>query len=356
MLFSILMFLTAFLGLILLGAPAQDAGRVQVHIDTEEPEAVLNIVGKQEAGGTPNDEDWQRLFTSEGYRRLQKREAAMKHPFSDDDFRKFVLSGDLQARAGKLRETLDSWKDLDVSHAAATALAYLPETATIRATIYPSIKPNDNSFVFEVDSNPAIFIYLNPEMSREEFENTLAHELHHIGFGTACPPAEVKADTAKQPAPVQTTRKWAGAFGEGFAALAASGSADNHPMAAYPQDKHEKWDLDMGHFYQNRIELDDFFLKILKGELSGDKAETQAMSYFGDRGPWYTVGYRISTTIENAFGRQRLINSMCDGSFFAAYNEATMSQTRGAAHPEGKQTWSPEIIKAMTVKQPENQQ
>jgi hypothetical protein len=350
------MFLTAFLGLILSAAPVQDGARVQVHIDTEEPEAVLNIVGKQEAGGTANDEDWQRLFTSEGYQRLQKREAAMKHPFSDDDFRKFVLSGDLQARAEKLRETLDSWKDLDVSHPAALALAYLPETASIHATIYPSIKPQTNSFVFEIDSDPAIFIYLNPEMSREEFENTLAHEFHHIGFGTACPPADIKADTAKQPGSVQTVRKWAGAFGEGFAVLAASGSPENHPMAAYSQEQHEKWDLDSGRFYQNRIELDDFFMKILKGELSGDKADAQAMNYFGARGPWYTVGYRMGTMIENAFGRQRLINSACDGSFFAAYNEATTSQTRGAPHPAGKSIWSPEIIKAMSVALPENQQ
>ncbi|HYX52979.1 MAG TPA: DUF5700 domain-containing putative Zn-dependent protease [Candidatus Limnocylindrales bacterium] len=350
------MFLTAFLGLILFGSPAQDGGRVQVRIDTQEPEAVLSIVGKQEAGGTPNDEDWQRLFTSEGYRRLQKREAAIKHPFTDDDFRKFVLSGDLQARADKLRETVDSWKDLDVSHAAALALAYLPENASIHAAIYPSIKPNDNSFVFEIGSDPAIFIYLNPEMSREELENTLAQELHHIGFGTTCPPAEVKADSAKQSAPVQIVRKWAGAFGEGFAVLAAAGGPDNHPMEAYPQEKHEKWDLDMGRFYQNRIELDDFFMKILKGELSGDKADAQAMNYFGERGPWYTVGYRMGTVIESAFGRQRLINSACDGSFLAAFNEATASQTRGAPHPAGKSMWSPEIIKAMSLKQPENPQ
>ena len=273
----------------------------------------------------------------------------MQRSFTDESFKEFVTSADLQARAEKLQDTLDAWKQADVSRPAGLALAYLPDNATIHATIYPSIKPKENSFVFEVDTDPAIFLYLDPAVGRDEFENTLAHELHHIGYGTACPPKAVAADSAKQPAPVQTVRKWVGAFGEGFAMLAAAGGPDAHPRATATKEKRERWDLDMGQFYQNRLELDGFFMKILKRELSGDKADEQAYTYFGYQGPWYTVGYRMDVTIENAFGRQKLINAMCDGSVLGVYNEAVNKQVGPRGQPMGKPTWSPEIVKALTV-------
>ena len=40
------------------------------------------------------------------------------------------------------------------------------------------VKPKTNSFVFETTSNPAIFLYLDPEESQSEFENIVAHESH----------------------------------------------------------------------------------------------------------------------------------------------------------------------------------
>ena len=223
----------------------------------------------------------------------------------------------------------------------------------IKATIYPSIKPAENSFVFEVDTDPAIFLYLDTEKTKEDFENTVAHELHHIGFGTACPLKEIAADTAKQPDKVKMVRKWVSAFGEGFAMLAAAGSPDVHPRATATQEQHERWDMDMGQFYQNRLELDNFFMKILKGELSGDKADAQAFTYFGYQGPWYTVGYRMDVVLEGAIGRQKLIQAMCDGSVLAEYNESVKGITGPRGLPPGKPMWSPEIIKALTVVKPE---
>jgi putative zinc-dependent peptidase DUF5700 len=345
-----MIFAAVFSMMLLAPAPSE---RVDVRMITDEPEAVLAILSKRAAGNEIAGADWQKLFESEGYRRLKKREAAMQRAFTDDDFKKFVLSPELLARAAKLEETLDNWKQADISRPAALALAYLPEDAQIQAKVYPSIKPKENSFVFEVDTDPAIFLYLDPAVSRDEFENTLAHELHHIGFGTACPPKSVQADTTKQPAPVQAVRKWVGAFGEGFAMLAAAGGPDTHPRATASKEKHERWDMDMGHFYQDRLELDGFFMKVLKGELSGAKADDQAFTYFGYQGPWYTVGYRMDVVIEQAFGRQRLIDSMCDGSVLAAYNEAISQQTNPHGMPTGKPSWSPEIVKAMQVTEAE---
>jgi putative zinc-dependent peptidase DUF5700 len=332
--------------------PGPTEDRVQVHMVADEAEAVLDILDKRADAAEVTAADWQKLFAAEGYRRLKKREESMKRAFTDDDFKKFVTSPELAARLEKLHETLDSWKEADISRPAQLALVYLPAEATIKATVYPVIKPKENSFVFEVGTDPAIFLYLDPEVDRAEFENTLAHELHHIGYGTACPTAAVEADTEKQAAPVKKLREWVSAFGEGFAMLAAAGGPDVHPRDTASQEKHERWDLDMGQFYQNRIALDDFFMQILKGQLSGEKADEKAFTFFGYQGPWYTVGYRMDVTIEHAFGRDRLIEAMCDGSVLEAYNEAISNQTGPAGLPKGKPEWSPEIIKALHVEKP----
>ena len=59
---------------------------------TDEAEAVLRILHKKEVSAQITDADWQRVFSSEGYGRLKKRELAMSHPFEDADFKAFVLS------------------------------------------------------------------------------------------------------------------------------------------------------------------------------------------------------------------------------------------------------------------------
>src|SRR5258708_19601317 len=69
--------------------------RVEVSLDTTEAEKVLAILAKTRQSQPVAEEDWQALFATEPYRRLRAREAAMHRDFSDDDFRKFVLSTDL---------------------------------------------------------------------------------------------------------------------------------------------------------------------------------------------------------------------------------------------------------------------
>src|SRR5258708_32372880 len=220
------MFFSTLLTLLLalpVGPDDRSSDRVQVRVVTDEADAALLILDKRQTSTPVEDADWQRLFNSEGYRRLQKREAAMKRPFTDEDFKKFVLSDDLLRRTLKLRQTLKWWAAAPMDRPAHLALAYLPEEAHIRATVYLEIKPLSNSFVFEVKTDPAIILYLNPEVPREEFENTVAHELHHIGYGTCCPSKSDEDLLAKQPEPAQIVANWTGAFGEGFAMLAAAG-------------------------------------------------------------------------------------------------------------------------------------
>jgi Putative zinc dependent peptidase (DUF5700) len=90
-------------------------------------------------------------------------------------------------------------------------LTYLPEQATIRAKVYPVIKPRTNSFAFEMETNPTIFLYLDPAESAAEFENTVAHELHHIGFSSVHSGFDEKLHAL--PANVQPAVEWMGAFG-----------------------------------------------------------------------------------------------------------------------------------------------
>src|ERR1700694_309071 len=207
---------------ICLAKPAGRAG-VNVLIITDEADAVLAILAKKQIDQPISDADWQRLFSSEGYVRLKQREAIMRAPFEDTDFKKFVFSDELVARTKALQITLEEWKRTNVLLAAHQALAYLPKGAHINAKIYPVIKPQGNSFVFEVETDPAIFLYLNPTESKEKFENKLAHELYHIGYESSCPVNQRAVEISKLPQNTQTVLNWIGAFGEGFAMLAAAG-------------------------------------------------------------------------------------------------------------------------------------
>src|SRR5215470_13856832 len=84
------------------GATAQ----VNVRLVTDEAEAVLSILAKRKANEAITDSDWQRVFQSEGYVRLKKRETSMQRSFEDADFKTFVLSDQLAARTPALAETL----------------------------------------------------------------------------------------------------------------------------------------------------------------------------------------------------------------------------------------------------------
>jgi putative zinc-dependent peptidase DUF5700 len=58
--------------------------------------------------------------------------------------------------------------------------------------------------------------------------------------------------------------------------------------------------------------LEQFFLQVLDGRLSGDSAvTTEGMKFFGVQGPWYTVGHPMWREVERRFGRERVITDAC---------------------------------------------
>ncbi len=329
-------------------ARSTDSPRVSVHIVTDEADAVLAILAKKKVNQLITEADWQRLFSSEGYIHLKKREAAMQRTFEDSEFKSFVLSDDLAARAQFLAETLAKWKGADVSRAAGLALAYLPQAARIQAKIYPEIKPKTNSFVFDVKTDPAIFLYIDPKVSKEKFENTLAHELHHIGFGSTCPTPQISEAISKLPQNAQNALLWVGAFGEGFAMLAAAGSPDIHPHAASLPDERAQWNRDMANFNQDLKKVEAFFLDVLNNKLNEEERTKAARSFYGVQGAWYTVGWKMAVMIERIYGRAKLIECMCDQrKLLSTYNEAAAKHNRTAREPLA--LWSSALIERISI-------
>ena len=313
------------------GVASAQTPALNVRLVTDEAEAVLAILAKRKLNQPITDQDWQRVFQSEGYTRLKQREIAMQRSFDEADFKAFVLSETLAERAPALEQTFEKWKSADITRAARLALDYLPTGAHIRAKIYPVIKPRENSFVFDTKNDPAIFLYIDPNKSREQFENTLAHELHHIGYAGSCPTQQVGEEMDKLPANVKKALTWTSAFGEGFAMLAAAGGPDVHPHAVSKPEDRARWDKDVANFNDDLKKVEKFLTDVLEGKLTDEQIQQTGFSFFGVQGPWYTVGWKMSVLIEKTFGRAKLIECFCDQrKLLSTYNQAAEKHNRNS--------------------------
>jgi hypothetical protein len=341
----ILALLLALFLLLSSGSAAQD-GRLQVRLVTDEPEAVLAILDRVRGGSAPSEADWARLFASEGYMRLKQREAGMGRAFTDSAFRAFVLSPELAARGGALRAALAAWRMADLAAAGRRAFGYLPAGAAIRARVYPSIKPRTNSFVWEARTDPAIFLYLDPELPAAKFENTVAHELHHIGVAGVCP-----ADPdSTLPRGVRDALAWMGGFAEGRAMLAAAGGPDAHPHATSGAAERAVWERDLANAARDVRRMESFFLALLDGRMPEEEQSRRGMGFVvGDsvpQGPFYTVGWLMAATVERQLGRERLVASLCDPrAFLADYQRAARAANRAAAKP--LPLWSDALLRRL---------
>lgn len=319
-------------------APEAAPTQVDVRIDPGEAEAVLAILRARRAGHTSTSDDWTRLYEAAGYRALARRQRAMGTTFTDDRFRAFVESDSLLRRLPDLEPTVAAWDNMDVDGASRRALAYLPEGTPLHAVVFLEIKPHTNSFVFELDGTRAIYLYVDPDESRGQIENIVAHELHHTGVAAACSASE----DSTLPQPVRDTRQWMTAFGEGRAMLAAAGGPDIHPHALDDSATKARWDRDVSHFNRDLARVQEFFFDVLHGTIAADSARAAGFSFFGVQGPWYTVGWKMAVTVEHTYGRARLVATTCDPvAFLTDYNRAIASD----GNPEGLATWSPDLLR-----------
>jgi len=328
---------------------------VRMRIDTSEADAVLAILARRGHAEPVRERDWARLFESTAFRRLEAREDAIAKLFARPQrrldrraFRAFVESDSLLARAPALRRTLAEWRRADARASATRVLAWLPAGARIHATVYPVIKPASNSFVFDTDRDPAIFMFVDPALSRPHFENTVAHECHHIGFASVS--AMRDSIEAGRSADALAALGWAGAFGEGFAMLAAAGGPDVHPKATCLPDDRAEWDRNVARFGDDLRSLQAFLLDIAEGRLRNESVrDSIGGTFFGVQGPWYTVGWAMASRIARDAGRERVIECMLDpAAFLEAYN--TVAEAHERSGTERLARWSPELIAALKRK------
>jgi hypothetical protein len=87
-----------------LAASAQTAtnDHIRLTLDTSEADNVLAILALRSQGKPIPDSEWQKLFATIPYQRLKQREKEIGEKFhdptvafSDDDFKRFVLSDEL---------------------------------------------------------------------------------------------------------------------------------------------------------------------------------------------------------------------------------------------------------------------
>ena len=322
---------------------AQAADRVGVTLDTSEADHVLTILHKRQNSVAVTDADWQALFATEPYRRLKQRESSMHRPFSDDEFRTFVLSDELAVKQNALERTLADWKGANLATAATGVLGYLPDTAVVHTKVVAVIKPRDNSFVFDMDTDPTIFLAVSIKMTKERFANTVAHEMHHVGLAST--DKQYEARVAALPPRARTASLWMGAFGEGLAMLAAAGGPDVSPTGAEGPEEQMNWAAGMANFEGDFADVNAFFEQVLDGTLEGDAVDTKASTFFGDiRGPWYFVGYRMAVLVEIRLGRAALIECMLDyRQLLEKYNQVAMQLNRSGA--ASLPLWSNRVIR-----------
>ena len=123
--------------------------------------------------------------------------------------------------------------------------------------------------------------------------------------------------------------------------LAAAGGPDIHPHALDDSATRARWDRDVANVGADVARLQRFFFDVLDERAPVDSLQEQGMSFFGVQGPWYTVGWRMATTVEKVFGRSRLIAEMCEPvRLLATYNEAVRVSGRAGELP----LWSDSLL------------
>ena len=318
---------------------------VSVRLATDEADAALAVLTMRRTGSSPAAVDLARVFATDGYKRLQTREAAMGRAFTDSAFRAFLLSDTLLRRTAALGRALDAYERMNVRSAAARALRYLPSEATIHATLYLMIKPKTNSFVFDFPDGRAIFIYVDPAKAAHVVEHdVLTHELHHIGYDAAC------VTSAGDSSPTALARRWLGAFGEGLAMLAAAGGPNVDPHALSAPSERARWRHDFAQWRADLPRVEHFLMDVASGHLTNaDSIQAAAATFYGDaQGAWYTVGYAMGTTVERTFGRERLVRAICDPQkLLALYNAAAKVYNRSHRAGDRIPLWSDALLRLL---------
>jgi hypothetical protein len=125
--------------------------------------------------------------------------------------------------------------------------------------------------------------------------------------------------------------------------LTAAGGPGAHPHAVSEPEERARWDRDMQNAEADLERLEAFFLATLDEELTEEETRKTAFSFYGVQGPWYTVGWLMAVTIEEVFGRPRLIECFCDPRrLLGTYNAAAREHNGEGADP--LPLWSDSVV------------
>jgi hypothetical protein len=332
-----------------------DVAVVDLQLQPDEVEAVLAILDLRAQGATIPESAWQRLFATEGYTRMMAREKSidermgLHRGFTDDKHRQFFSTDTaLLGRRAALHDALDAWKHVHIRDAGERALDYLPPGTRIHGTIYPLLRAEANSFVFQAGTaNPAIFMYMSPDKTPEVLDNTLAHEFHHLGFAAACPMPDLENERDL------AVYNWLGGFTEGIAVLAAAGSPDADPLPGERFELRQAWGIRQDSVAADMAALGDFFLAVRDGRLEGKEANRTGFTFISrpgfPQGPFYTVGWFMASTVERELGRDAVIEAVCAPErLLVNYNRAAEAINARSTTREQLPRWPAKLLDAIS--------
>ncbi len=313
----------------------------------DEADAALAIMDSLNAGESVTSEQWSALWKSEGYTRLLARQASMgRDEGFGDDFATWLKDPENFQRAEALRDAVDGYRSFEASSSGRRAGAYLPDGIVLAASFYPVIKHTTNTFVFDLQGDPAIFVYVNPENSPIFVESLLAHELHHIGLAQCPEIVDYEQLTENQ--------RWVTGmlpmFGEGLAVLAAAGGPSTHPHFYSTPDEWAIWERDVINVASDLARVESFFVNVLDGTHPKEERRQALFKFIVTpdvpQGPAYTLGWKMGSLVERRFGRDALLETMCDTrELLKLYNEAARE-----THADGINNlpvWSDKFIQAL---------
>ena len=285
------------------GSAGVRSSAVGVHLMTDEAEAVLGILAKRNNQLPLTEADWSRLLTSEGYVRLKAREASMKRSFEDEAFKSFVLSPELGPQTATL-ET-DARPMVKGRHGSAREKrsdATFPNVLVSGPRSTPS--SNLRLTVSSSTSQATLrsFCISIPRSMRTSFATRSLMSCTTSASVAVVHPRTIADEIARLPQETQTALTWIGAFGEGFAMLAAAGSPDSSSSWREPCRGAEQRGIEVSRMRAPiDSKLEGFFQSVLQKQLTGDQVREAGFQFFGVQGPWYTVGWQMAVTIERAF-------------------------------------------------------
>lgn len=324
-----------------------DSTDINITLVTDESEAVLAIINKLNSNENVTQEDWKKLFSSEGYQRVKEREGFGRHPLTDDNFKAFVQSDSVIMRADAYTKMLNERTHTDFYALAKRTLQYLPSGTSLRLKVCIVIKPDINSYPYTLgDREKGIIVYITPDQNQKYFENTVKHELFHAGNSNICSRKHEynyfnQLKGGKREAVMTSYTLF-----EGVAVLAAAGSWNIHPLESGTKEEIAQWDKYVLNFNTDLKKIEKFLFDILNNRLKEDEINRIDSVLRGPRGPWYVDGWKMAATIERIYGRDKVIECICDPRrFMKVYNMAAKVYKKSSN--EHLELWSESLIEAL---------